>query len=383
MSKRSRLLSFGLPIIGLGSLLMGAVMVADNQPNRDPEEPPRVPTRAPRVDTATAFIGAIGVSEPQGEAVSLTSHVSGIVERVDAAVGSTVRAGDPLFSVDRRRATAELALREAAVEVAKSEVASLRASIPPARAKVSAARAALLAAEAQVGVSQAELEDRRNLFDLAEAVTDPRAISREELDRRRYARDQASARLAVSEASIVEARAAVEDASAELSRLVDSSGELGPDLMAALERVRQAEAERDSAQTELDLHTVRAPLDADVLQLNIRPGEFASAAVPSEAPVVLGRSGRLDLRVEVDEVDIPRFNPEARAWASPRGRAEVRLELEFVLREPLVVPKTNLAGRTSELIDTRVLQVVYALPDTYEPGGVGQQFDVYIEVGEE
>ncbi|MEM7754757.1 MAG: hypothetical protein AAF297_03875 [Planctomycetota bacterium] len=43
------------------------------------------------------------------------------------------------------------------------------------------------------------------------------------------------------------------------------------------------------------------------------------------------------------------------------------------------MPKRTLSGRTSELIDTRVLQAVYTLDDTFRSPGIGQQFDVYIE----
>ena len=116
--------------------------------------------------------------------------------------------------------------------------------------------------------------------------------------------------------------------------------------------------------------------------MNLRLGEFAPAAVPTEGLVVLGRLGPGHVRVEIDEVDVPRFDREARAWATPRGAAGPALELSLAHVEPLLVPKQNLSGRTSELIDTRVLQVVYRLPVSFEPAGYGQQFDVYIQARE-
>jgi hypothetical protein len=53
--------------------------------------------------------------------------------------------------------------------------------------------------------------------------------------------------------------------------------------------------------------------------------------------------------------------------------------LTFVRVEPFVVPKKSLNGDSSERIDTRVLQALYALPWTAEGLYVGQQLDVYIE----
>jgi hypothetical protein len=49
--------------------------------------------------------------------------------------------------------------------------------------------------------------------------------------------------------------------------------------------------------------------------------------------------------------------------------------------EPYVIPKQSLTGDNSERVDTRVLQVIYALPEKMaSPLYVGQQMDVYIEM---
>jgi hypothetical protein len=70
--------------------------------------------------------------------------------------------------------------------------------------------------------------------------------------------------------------------------------------------------------------------------------------------------------------------PGARAVASVRGNAELRYELSFVRLEPYVVPKRNLTGETVERTDTRVLQVIYRLPEGARVYA-GQQVDVFIE----
>jgi len=55
------------------------------------------------------------------------------------------------------------------------------------------------------------------------------------------------------------------------------------------------------------------------------------------------------------------------------------LGLRFVRVEPFVVPKKSLTGESTERVDTRVLQVIYAI----EPGSanvyVGQQLDAFIQ----
>ena len=383
MSNRSKVLTWGLPLAGISSLMLGAGFVAKNRPITPDEIQPRPPTTAPSeaatIDAAR-YIGALGTSEPPGEPIAIAAHTAGVVTEVYVGVGDRVEQGQPLFGVESSRGEAEVALREAQVSVAARDLASLRASIPPRRAAVRSASAAVASASADLKSAEADLADRRNLLVIAEGVNDPRAISREQVDRRRFAVDQAEARVATADALIARAEADLAEAEADLARFVDpATGADGPEIEAAGSRVEQARRSLAQAEADLALLTVRSPVNGTVLQVNTRVGEFAPASVPSEGLVVLGRSGPMHLRVEIDEVDIPRFSRSARAWASPRGASESRVTLQLVEVEPLVVPKRNLSGRTSELIDTRVLQAVYAIEEGFESPGIGQQFDVYIE----
>ena len=86
-----------------------------------PSPPPSSPFKA--------TVGAGGLVEALGENVNVASIVSGVVEKVFVAVGDTVKKGDPLFQVvSSQESTAlasskkELAVREAAVEVAAKEL---------------------------------------------------------------------------------------------------------------------------------------------------------------------------------------------------------------------------------------------------------------------
>jgi hypothetical protein len=65
------------------------------------------------------------------------------------------------------------------------------------------------------------------------------------------------------------------------------------------------------------------------------------------------------------------------------GGAELKVELEFVRFEPLVVPKKSLTGDATERVDTRVLQVIYRVVGTMpERLFIGQQMDVFVEATE-
>ena len=123
--------------------------------------------------------------------------------------------GDALFRVDSTRARADLAVAERRVDASRAEVEALRDQIPTRHAEVSSAEdrivpsgAGIESARATLAAAESDLADRRNLVRIAEAVDDPRAISGEELDNRRFAAKSAEAR-------VEEARAMVSDAQAK------------------------------------------------------------------------------------------------------------------------------------------------------------------------
>ena len=122
-----------------------------------------------------------------------------------------------------------------------------------------------------------------------------------------------------------------------------------------------------------------APTDSTVLQVKIRVGEFAPAAVLATPLMILGVTNPLHIRVDIDESEIPRFHPEAKAYASVRGRPEVKVAIQYVRSEPYVIPKKTLNGGVSERVDTRVLQIIYSVLPTNIDAITGQQVDVYIE----
>lgn len=86
-------------------------------------------------------------------------------------------------------------------------------------------------------------------------------------------------------------------------------------------------------------------------------------------------------------VKLPRFggchlshDKAASARAHPRGDSGRSYRLRFVRVEPYVVPKQSLTGDNRERVDTRVLQVVYAVEEESPDLFVGQQVDVFVDL---
>jgi multidrug efflux pump subunit AcrA (membrane-fusion protein) len=278
-----------------------------------------VPVAAPVAEPATAaaatFVAGAGIVEPSTEAIAIGTALPGIVTTVQAAVGAEVRAGDPLFQIDDRSQRALLAVQDAAARAAKAGMATADATL-------------------------ADVQQQLTRWD---ALADKRAISVDELEHYRNAARIAAARRAEAEAQSA-----------------------------------QAAAQRAATAIEVERLTVRAPVDGTVLQVKVRPGESAPTGVLATPLVTLGATTTLHVRVDIDENDAWRVAKDAPAEAMVRGNSTLRTALKFVRFEPYVVPKRSLTGDSTERVDTRVLQVIYAFERKELAVYVGQQMDVFI-----
>ena len=360
MNVRKALLMYVLPAAGLLGLAGGAASVVLDQPDNPSEEPDRLPPVSPGDG---AYIGGTGIVEASSENIAVGAPVGAVVEERFVGVGDDVDRGEPLFRLDTRVTRAAVEQRRAELEAAKAQLEQTRSEAPPARARVEQA-------EAQVATAQAQVADRRNRLDVAEKAGGARAVGAQEVASRQFAVEQA-------EASVKEAQARLAESRATLAQVADE----GPTVQTAQAQVQQAQAALAQAEADDDQRTVTSPVDGRVLQADIRVGEFAPAG--NEATLmVVGDVTPLHVRAQIDEFDIPRFERSARAYASPRGDATRRVEMAFVRPEPFVVPKRNLTGGTSERVDTRVLELIYRLPESASDLFVGQQVDVFIDAPE-
>jgi multidrug efflux pump subunit AcrA (membrane-fusion protein) len=137
-----------------------------------------------------------------------------------------------------------------------------------------------------------------------------------------------------------------------------------------------------SLQTDLERSSVSSPIDATILRVTARPGQYAAATVGTgDGLVTLGQLSPLHIRVDVDELDAWRFDRSGKAVAVLRGGKRVEFPIEYVRTVPVVIPKRTLTGDNAERIDTRVLQLIYRFTDA-NPGVLpGQVLDVYVESG--
>jgi HlyD family secretion protein len=344
-----------LPILGLCLGVLGFYHVQERSQNAPLTAPPESPPRVPFEQA----VAAAGVVEAETENIALGAALPGLVLEVyvpSSKVGQRVQAGTPLFRIDDRHLKAQLAVAEAQLTSARAALAKLEQQprpeeLPPSLAKVKAATA-----------KTARLQDD---YERAKRLIGTGAMAREEYVMRQLTHEAA----------------AQEQAQAQAEYDLLKAGAWKPDLAVAEATVKEALARVEQLKTEIDRAVVVAPVDGVVLQVNIRPGERISE-LDTKALMVLGDIRTFHVWVDVDERDIPRFRPGAKASAYPRGETSHALGLRFVRVEPLAIPNKALTGDNTERVDTRVLQVLYAIDRADHRVYVGQQLDVFIDSAE-
>ncbi|WP_020468637.1 HlyD family secretion protein [Zavarzinella formosa] len=343
------LFRYGLPLLAFASMMFALrhVVIADQEPPKQP--PPVEPSRTP---FKSALAGG-GVIEPKSENIAIGSHLPGVVAEVFANVNDEVEAGQKLFRLDNRQLLAELEVRQAMLESSRSSLEKLRSQPRPEEIPIT---------EATVQEARVMVEDTKAQFARAERGHSSGAVSEEEYVRQKYAVATANAKLTKAEAEL---------------RLL-RSGAWKSDLSVAEAQVKQAQAQVLQTETELKRLEVTAPVKGRVLQKNVRPGEYVGIP-PGQALMVIGDVSTLHVRMDVDENDISRFKKDLVGKAITRGANKREVSLKFVRVEPYVVAKKSLTGSGTERVDTRVLNVIYAI-ETKDPNlYVGQQVDVYLD----
>jgi len=312
-----------LTILAIVGIIGGIYMVILDQ-RRAPVAQPLTP---PSVSPYESFISGAGLIEAASENIAIGSMVSAVVIQVLVKKGDIVPKGTVLFTLDSRQAEADVKLREAQVEAARTALEQTKASLKFA-------------------------EDE---FNLVNHLEDKRGVTKDELVTRQD-------NVIIAQTAVVNAQANIDAAIAQLNE----------------------------TQAVLEFYTVRAPIDCEIMQINVHPGEFVSANILATSTttaagtlsipyMLVGNVSRFHVRVDVDENDAWRFDKTQPAVAFLRGNILYNTKLKFEYIEPFVIPKASFTGDPTERVDTRVLQVVYSFDPKKMPSYLGQEVDVYIQ----
>ncbi len=334
------------------------------------EPVPPSPVFAPPANPYANGIYAEGMVEsdqPSGANLSVYPEVAGTVKTIFVAEGQKVRRGQPLLLVDD-------SIERAAVEQLHAQAEASHTMLEELKAQPRAEN--LDVANAQVTAAEAALKTARETWDKQNASfrANPKSVSRDALDSAANAALNAQANLLV----------------AEKQRDLTRAGAWVYDVRAQDRQRLAAEHSFRSASALLAKYTLRAPADGVVLAINTIPGAFVSPQ-GSYDPYTAGMNpvlslgspaGRLNVRVYVDEILVPRLPPPERMKARMLVRGStMSADLSFVRIQPLVSPKIELSNQRAEKVDVRVLPVIFRIanPSALQcPLYPGLLVDVYI-----
>ncbi len=297
---------------------------------------------------------APGLVEAHGDRVETGFEQPGRIAQMLVDEGDRVVAGQVVARPDDRLAQARGARAEAAVAAAEARLQL---------AQHGARRQEIDAATADADAARAQAWERGVARDRAEQLRERNAdaIPLAEVDTARGA----------AQATEAQARAA----QARLALL--KKGSRVEVIAEARAAVAAAVAELEEARTYLAQMELRAPAAGVVIRRLHEVGEQVSTTPPTTV-LVLANLDQLELRAEVDEVDVARVGLGQTGYATAQAYGDRRFVGHVTQIVAELGRKTQRLDDPRARIDTRVLEVVFTLDD---PGALplGLRMDVHLD----
>lgn len=332
--------------------MLGIIFAVAYVVNASRTEPRPIPIHSPAGKPFPRSLSGLGIVESYDLNVIVSPFRAGRITDVWVREGDSVRKGQVLYRLEDADLRAQWASQRADAQAKKAYLDMLKhqprpEDVAPVRADFERAKA--------------NYEDLLSQLQKYRAVRDPRAISRTEMNQKQFA--------------VLVAQRQMKQAESNLKKLL--AGAWKYDIQQAEADYQSALAKAEQTQVQVNQSVIHAPRDGRILQVNIRPGEYLSAT-PADPPVLLGNPDKLQLRVDIDEVNASLVQPDMPAVAYLKGDSTRHFPLKFVRIEPYMVPKKNLSGDNAERVDVRVLQLIYTFDPPPFPVYTGQQTDVFL-----
>ncbi|MBI2358287.1 MAG: HlyD family efflux transporter periplasmic adaptor subunit [Deltaproteobacteria bacterium] len=342
----------------------------------------------------------------EADDVQVGSRVGGRVLKVVAREGQGVKAGDTLLLLESDELSASLAEAQASLRQAEARLAELRAGFRqeeidqaeasvnqyreqlnqlvagPRRQEIDQARANWLAAKTQYENAERfrkRMEDLRARELIAQQeYEDARTKSEEAEQKMRSERERYDLFLAGTRAEeIAQARHRLAEAEARLRQL--RGGYRKEEIAQARAAVEMAAARVEMLRTQLKETVIRAPFDAVVDVLDLRPGDLVG---PNKPVATLLRTSGLWVRAYLPEAKLGFVRPEL----AVKVRVDSFPGRDFAAVVRRVHRQAEFTPRNVQTQEERVLQVFQVEVAVQDPDRAlrpGMNADVYIRKSEQ
>jgi len=265
------------------------------------------------VPTITA-VAALGRLEPQGEVIRLSAPNSQTGIRVNQLLvkkGDKIRQGQVVAILDSyipNLAALEKAKRQ--VEVSQANLQQVKAGAK--LGDIFAQKAAISRLEAELRGSfftqkatitrlKAELKNSETENKRYQTLYQNGAISASDADTKRLRRDTVQQQLNEANASLKRTIETLQKQLTESKARLNSIAEIRPtDVQVAQANLQSAKASVQQAQAELNLSSIRSPINGQVLKINTWTGEI----IDNKGILELGQTQQMYVVAEVYETDI-------------------------------------------------------------------------------
>jgi HlyD family secretion protein len=354
--------------------------------------PTNITTIVVKPSTLTVKLPENGVlSRPQ--TASIAAQVSSNIIGIYARESQRVQEGDVLMKLDDRQISASVATDQASVAEARATLsgaqARLQADIDAKNegqisgglggASIGLSGASqLVQAEQTLVAARLDLQTAKEAYDADVALFKINGLARQQLDKDRATYGEATANVVAAQRQYDLLR----------QQLRETGGQLVTQIQADRIAVESAQAQLDSAQASLTLHTdnlddtnVQAPFDGVIQQLgtetaSTNPLVVGDAVSPGQVLFTIAASGPMVVKAQVDEEDIINVKVGQRALISGEDFPGRTLG-GTVTNVGAVVVEANQAGNSAKNVETTI-----ALDREYSFLRTGMSCDVDIITGE-
>lgn len=295
----------------------------------------------------------------QGNVLTISTDVSGVVDTIPVKDGEHVKAGEVLFRLDPLKF-------QLAVDQAQANLGQTRLNLDSLKAQYDQAQRQVIARAALVKADQAT-------YDRYAVLVKDRAITEQQYDDIRYKLQQDQAAVAGDVAA----------AQAILARL-GGRADIPVEQMPAY---KQAQAQLGEAQRELNHSVVRAPFNGDVTQVSkLQPGQYLPAgtaafglvqtqgmwvaAQPKETQLTYARDGQ-PVTVTVD------------AYPGHTWHGTVQSIAPATDQEFSVLPAQNSSGNWVKVVQRLPVRITLQQQPNDPPLSAGMSAEVSIDTGHE
>jgi HlyD family secretion protein len=259
-------------------------------------------------------VAALGRLEPQGEVIRLSAPNSQTGIRVDKLLvkkGDKISQGQVVAILDSyipNRAALEKAkgqlevsqanLQQVQAGAKKGDISAQEATISRLEAEL---RGSVFSQRATIARLEAELKNSEIENQRYQKLYEDGAISASDADTKRLRRDTVNEQLNEANANLNRTIETLQKQLSESQARLNSIAEIRPtDIQLAQANIKSSQASVQQAQAELNLSSIRSPIDGQVLKINAWPGEI----IGNKGILELGQTQQMYVVAEVYETDI-------------------------------------------------------------------------------